>query len=142
MDPRLAQLAVAQARDGVIFIKPLLGAGGRFHIPFQNRKAKTCSNLSGKLGFAGARLALDQQRTLERDRGIHRHRQIGRRDIGLGRGKLHLPSFAEIPANLASARGLRKPPGKVTEWASDKRAIILYADRKDRDTGTRLPEER
>ena len=40
-------------------------------------------------GLAGARLALDQQRTLQRDRGVDRHAQVVGGNIGVGTGKFH-----------------------------------------------------
>jgi hypothetical protein len=38
MHALLAQLAVAQPADGVVFVKPLLGAGRGLDVPFDDRQ--------------------------------------------------------------------------------------------------------
>jgi hypothetical protein len=44
-----------------------------------------CSSGSlGEHGLAGARLALDQQRALQADRGVDREHQVGGGDVVLG----------------------------------------------------------
>jgi hypothetical protein len=71
----IAQLAVAQAADGVVFIKPLLRLGGGLDVPFDQRRAQSAGHLARQHGLAGAGLALDQQRTLQNDGGVHRTRR-------------------------------------------------------------------
>jgi len=64
MDAGVAKLAVAQAADGIVFVQPLLGLGGGFDVPFDHPHPQCGGDLAGKLGFACARLALDQQGAL------------------------------------------------------------------------------
>jgi hypothetical protein len=40
VDALLAQLAVAQPADGIVFVKPLLRAGRRLDVPFDDRQAQ------------------------------------------------------------------------------------------------------
>jgi hypothetical protein len=82
----VAELAVAQPADGVVFVEPLLRAGGRLHVPLDQRQAERLGDLAGQFGLAGAGLALDQQRPLQRDRGIDRDGQVVGRHIGVGAG--------------------------------------------------------
>ena len=58
----VAELAVAQAGDGVVFVEALLGLGRRLDVPFDQVEAEGGRHLAGELGLAGARLALEQQR--------------------------------------------------------------------------------
>ena len=59
-------------------------------------------------GLAGAGLALDQQRTLQRDRRIHGHAQVVAGDVGIGSGKFHRAKsmFTEV---CAEPRGFQPP---------------------------------
>src|ERR1700728_2867045 len=86
---RVAELRIAQARDGVIFIEALLGSRGRFDMPGDERGLKGGGDLRGEQRLAGAGLAFDQQRTLERDRGFNRGLQLVARHIGGGSFKTH-----------------------------------------------------
>ena len=86
---RVAELRIAQPRDGVVFVKALLGAGGRLDVPGDERRAERAGDLLREQGLAGAGLALDQERTLERDRGVDRGLQFVARDIGGGAFKAH-----------------------------------------------------
>ena len=84
VDPFVAELAVAQPRHRVVFVKPLLRLGGRFDVPGDQVLADAAGDLMGEDGLAGAGLAFDQQRPFERDRGVDRDLQIRCRDIALG----------------------------------------------------------
>jgi hypothetical protein len=67
MNALVAELAVAQAADGVVFVEPLLRLGGRLDVPFdQVDPERSGGDLAGELGLAGAGFALDQQRALQR----------------------------------------------------------------------------
>ena len=79
----VAELAVTQARHRVIFIKALLRLGGGFHMPGDERGFQRVGDLEGQLGLAGARLALDEERPLQRDGGVDRDAQIVGRDIAI-----------------------------------------------------------
>ena len=81
MDPLVAELAVAQPRHRVIFVEALMRAGGRLDVPFDQRRAERRGDLMGQHGLAGARLALDQQRPAQRDRGIDRDLQVVGGDV-------------------------------------------------------------
>ena len=61
MHPRLAQLAIAQAGDGIIFVQALGCFGGGFDMPFHQLHPQTGRNLPCQFGFSGARFALNQQ---------------------------------------------------------------------------------
>jgi hypothetical protein len=63
--------------------------GGGLDVPLDQRRLDRVRHFGGKHGLAGAGFALDQERALERDRGIHRHFQIVGRDIALGTFKTH-----------------------------------------------------
>ena len=89
MHPRLAQLAVAQAADGVIFVKTLLCFGCGFYVPLNQGHIQGCRHLTRKLGLSGARLALHQERALQRDGSIDGNRKVIGGDIGRGGGKFH-----------------------------------------------------
>jgi DnaK suppressor protein len=89
MHPRLAQLAVAQAADGVIFVKTLLRLGCGFYVPLNQRHIQRGRYLTRKLGLSGARLALYQERALQRDGSIDGHRKVISGDIGRGGRKFH-----------------------------------------------------
>src|SRR3546814_161986 len=89
----VAQLAVAKAGDGVIFVKALLRLGGGLDVPFDQRRADGGRDLMRKHRLAGARLALHQQRAAERDRRVHRDLQVLGGDIGAGTFKLHRAAF-------------------------------------------------
>ena len=64
VDARVAELAVAQARDGVVLVEALLGLGGRFDVPLDDGHAERLGHLERQHRLAGAGLALDQQRAL------------------------------------------------------------------------------
>ena len=81
MDPRVAQLAVAQPRDRVVFVESLLGLGGRFDVPLDQRQAQRRGDLEGQHGLAGAGLALDQQRPLQGDGGVDGDLEVARGDV-------------------------------------------------------------
>ncbi len=101
-DARVAELRIAQARDGVVFVEPLLGAGRRLDVPGDQRRAERVGDLLGEQRLAGAGLALDQQRPLEADRRIDRGLQFVAGDIGRRALKTH--------RRLASRRRARRLP--------------------------------
>jgi hypothetical protein len=45
MDPLIAQLAVAQAGDRVVFVQALLRLGGGLDVPFDQRRAQRLGDL-------------------------------------------------------------------------------------------------
>ena len=94
VDALVAQLAVAQTGDGVIFIQALMRLGRRFDVPFDQRRAQRGRNLLRQPGLAGARLPLHQQRAAQQHRGIDRDLQVVGGDIILGAFKTHHSSSA------------------------------------------------
>ena len=66
MHALFAQLAVAQAADGVVFIKTLLGACGGLDVPFNHPQPKRRGHLFCQFCFACAGFAFHQQWTLQR----------------------------------------------------------------------------
>jgi hypothetical protein len=80
-DARVAELRIAQARDGVVFVEALLGSCRRFDVPGDERGAERAGDLLGEQSLACARLSLDEQRTLERDCGVDRGLELVARHI-------------------------------------------------------------
>src|SRR5690606_27439857 len=60
VETRIAKLAVAQPRHGIIFIKTLLRARGGLDVPLDDVEVERGSDLSCKLRFAGSWLTLDE----------------------------------------------------------------------------------
>jgi len=77
----VAQLRIAQARDGVVFVQALLRLGGRLHVPLQQRHVERGRHFLGQHGLAGAGFALDQERTAEGERGVDGQFQVGGGDV-------------------------------------------------------------
>ena len=104
VDARVAQLPVAQAGDGVIFVQALMRLGRRFDVPFDQRRVERLRDFLRQHRLARARLPLHQQRAAQQHRGIDRDLQVIGRDIILGAFKAH-----EIrPLPLLPATGLGK----------------------------------
>ena len=55
LDPRVAELAVAQPRDRIVFVQPLQRLGGRLDVPLDERRAERFGDLDRQHGLAGAR---------------------------------------------------------------------------------------
>ena len=89
----VAELAVAQARDRVVVVEPLLRLRGRLDVPGQERRAERLRDLLGEQRLAGAGLALHEQRPLEHDRGVDRDLQILGGDVGFGAVEAHAAMF-------------------------------------------------
>ena len=88
-DPCVSELRVAEPRNGVVFVKPLLGAGRGLDVPFEYGEPEGARDLSGKVRLAGARLALDKKRPFQRDGGIDGNLEIARRHVGVASLELH-----------------------------------------------------
>ena len=89
VNPGIAELAVAQPRHRVVFVKALLRLGGGLDVPGQKRRAERLGDFLGQHGLAGAGLALDQQRTFEHDRGVDGDLEVIGGDVVFGAGKFH-----------------------------------------------------
>ncbi len=83
-DLGIAELAVAQPRHRVVFVEALLRLGRRFDVPGDDVLAERLGDLMREDRLARAGLAFDQQRPLERDRGVDGDAQIFGRDVGVG----------------------------------------------------------
>ena len=81
LDARVAELAVTQTGNRVVFVKPLQRLGSRLDVPLDQRCADCLRNFKRQHGLASAGLALDQQRPLQRDRGIDRNLEVVGGDI-------------------------------------------------------------
>ncbi len=81
LDAFVAQLRVAQARHGVVLVQALLRLGGGLDVPLHQRHVQRARHFLGQHGLAGAGLALDQQRALQRDRGIDGELQVVGGDV-------------------------------------------------------------
>ncbi len=89
LDAGVAELAVAQAGDGVVLVEALLRLDGRLDVPGDERRVQRLGDLVGEDGLAGARLALDEERTFQIDRGVDRDAQVVGCDIVLGAFEAH-----------------------------------------------------
>ena len=93
-DVAVAELRVAQPRHGVVFVEPLLRLGRGLDVPLEQRPADRARHLLGQQRLAGAGLALDEQRTLERDRSVHGELEVVGGDVGFGALEAHVRGFA------------------------------------------------
>ena len=101
LDPLIAELAVPQAGDGVIFVEAHRGLGGRLDVPGDQLRAERLGDFLGKHGLAGAGLTLDQERALQGDGGVDRHLEVFGGDVIVSPGK--------TLAHLGSPRGRSRP---------------------------------
>jgi hypothetical protein len=90
----VAELAVAQPRHRVVFVEALHRLGGRLDVPLDQRCAERLGDLDGEHGLASSRLAFDQQRPLQRDRGVDRDLEIIGGNVGAGPFETHEFSLA------------------------------------------------
>ena len=88
-DVLVAELRVAQPRHRVVFVQALLRLGRRLDVPLEQRPAERARDLLGEQRLAGAGLALDQQRALERERRVDRELQVVGGDVGVGAFEAH-----------------------------------------------------
>ena len=103
LDALVAELAVAQAAHGVVFVEALLRLGGRLDVPLDERHAERLGHLQRQHGLAGAGLALDEQRALQGDGGVDRDLQVVGRDVVLGTLELH-DAARVLPARQMDGR--------------------------------------
>jgi hypothetical protein len=98
VDAFLAQLAVAQAGDGIVFIKALMCLGGAFDMPFDQRGVQGLGNLVGQHGLASAGFTLHQQGPAQQHCGIDRDLQVFGGDVAFGTLETlcHRPSVPSI----------------------------------------------
>ncbi len=86
---RVAELRVAQARHRVVLVEALLRLGGRLDVPLQEGTAEAARDFLGEQRLAGARLALDEQRPLERERRVDGELEVVGGDVGIGAFETH-----------------------------------------------------
>ena len=99
-----AELRVAQARDGVVFVQAVMSLAGGFDVPLVQRPLQRLGDFRRELGLACAGLALDEQRAAEGHGGIHCHHEIGRCDVAFGAGEAGLGHARELmPCRVAVA---------------------------------------
>ncbi len=89
MHALVAELAVAQAGNGVVFVEALLRLGGGLDVPFDQRGPHRLGDFVGQNGLAGAGFAFDQQRTPQQHGGVDGHLEIIGGDIVAGALKTH-----------------------------------------------------
>ena len=106
VDLFVAELRIAQARNGVVLVQALLRFRRGLDMPLKERLFERGRDFLGEHGLAGAGLALDQQRALQRGRGVDRELEIIGRDVTVGPGELG--GHRRI-AGLGFARAARKP---------------------------------
>ena len=101
-DPRVAELAVAQPADGIVFVEALQRLGGGFDVPLDQRRADRLGDFDGEHGLARARLALYQQRPLQRDGRVDGDLQVVCRHVVLRAFEPH--DRAQLPPAGKTAR--------------------------------------
>ena len=79
-------------------------------MPLDQRRAERLGDLDGEHGLAGAGLALDQERPLERDRGVDRHLEVVGGHIGASPLKTHEHPLASALRIKHAALFAHKPP--------------------------------
>jgi len=84
-----AQLRVTQAAHRIVFVEALVRLGGGFDVPGDELGAEGFGQLLGEHGLAGARFALDQQRTLQGDGGVDGELEVVGGDVRLGTFEFH-----------------------------------------------------
>jgi hypothetical protein len=84
LDLLVAELAVAQAAHRVVLVQALLRLGGALDVPLQQRHVHGGGGFLGQHRLAGAGLALDEQRPLQRDGGVDRQHQVLGGDVVVG----------------------------------------------------------
>jgi hypothetical protein len=80
----VAELRVAQARYGVVFVQALVRLGGGLDVPLQQRPAQRARHLFRQHGFPGAGFSLDQERALQDERGVDGEFEVIGGDIAVG----------------------------------------------------------
>ena len=103
VDARIAELAVAQARDGVVLVKALVGLGRRFDMPLDDGDAERLGHLQRQRRLAGAGLALDEQGAGEGDRRVDGNLEVVRRHVAPGSIEFHRRG-----GSLSAQRGLAR----------------------------------
>src|SRR5262249_37426067 len=86
-----------------------------------NGAPRLFGNLEREHGLAGPGLAFDQQRTLERDGGLHRDLEVAGRDIAAGPFEIsHVASTKALPTTpaprFAAASHEREPNCRDRRW--------------------------
>src|SRR5690242_11072705 len=69
-DAAVTELRIAQSRHGIVFVETLLRLGRRFDVPLEQGAIERAGHRFGEQRLAGAGLAFDEQRPLERQRRI------------------------------------------------------------------------
>ena len=87
-DVAAAEAAVVEPLHGVVDVQAIHRLAGRLDVPALDREAEALGHVLGEQRLAGAGLALDQQRALERDRAVHGVHERGRGDVALRAGEL------------------------------------------------------
>ena len=89
VDAFIAQLAVAQAGNGIIFIQALMRFGRGLNVPGDQRGIERLGYFFCQHGFTSARFTLHEKGASQRSSGIHCDLQVVSGDIGLGAFKAH-----------------------------------------------------
>ena len=133
-DPRIAELAVAQPADGIVFVEALQRLGGGLDVPFDQRRADRFGDFDGENGLPRARFTLYQQWSLQRDgrvdgdlqvvcrhvvlRALEPHDRAQLPPAGKNRATVGKRSWASKDSRRARAarRELRPLPSGRWEW--------------------------
>src|SRR6185503_15240900 len=104
----VAQLGIAQPRDGVVLVEALLRLGGRLDVPLEEGFPERAGDLLREHRLPRPGLALHEEGPLERDRRVHRELELVARDVGVGAPEFH---GASIPGANPFAPALRSMQG-------------------------------
>ena len=104
VDPAVAELRVAKARDRVVFVEPLARFRDRLDVPLDEGGADCVRHLLGEHGLARAGLSLDEQRPFKDDGGVHREHQVLGGDVGIGSFESSLRHRAVFSSGQAGRR--------------------------------------
>jgi len=113
----IAELAVAQARDGVVLVEALMRLGRGFDVPLDDRHADGVRDLERQRRLACAGLAFDEEGAGKRDGGVDRHLQVVGRDVAAGAIESHAGSWLL----RAGRKSLARPAGSAwrpAKWGS------------------------
>ena len=143
VDPVVAELRVAKARDRVVLVQPLARLRDRLDVPLDEGGADRARHLLGEHRLARAGLSLDEERPFEGDGGVHREHQVLGGDVGIGTFESSLRHRASFSlGGRAGGRQCRRsdPAGRSGRWGRI-RAMHTRMTIGGREAGAHPPDE-
>ena len=139
-----SELRVAQSGHGVVFVQSLLCLGRRLDVPLQERHVERLGDFLGQHRLAGAGLALDQQRALQRDRCIDGELEVAGRDVIFRSFEPHIVLVAESCCAVywASASTIRSCRSGCDGLHPARRQSAAFVHAHTHGTGRNHPTHR